>query len=514
MTLNLNELAGRPVIVGAGLAGLVAALALAPRPVVVVTKATLGAGAASGWAQGGVAAAVLPGDAPALHAADTIAAGAGLCDPAMVEHVTGAAPAAIEVLLRYGVPFDRDVEGRLLASLEAAHGRPRVLHVGGDTSGREIMAAVVAAVRATPSITVLEATAVHRLIADGRMLGVALAGDGESGVLPTGRVLLATGGLGGLWRHTTNPPGAVGQGPALAAEAGLPLVDLEFMQFHPTAIDVGADPMPLASEALRGDGAVLIDEAGRRFMAGVPRQELAPRDVVARAVWAELEAGRQVFLDGRQAIGARFPDRFPAVTAVCRAAGIDPVTMPIPVRPAAHYHMGGIPTDVHGRTALAGLWAAGECASTGLHGANRLASNSLLEAVVMGEAAARDMSGYEAADAEGNLPVPSTRPADPDGLAEIRRILGAHVGVRRDATGLTRAIAALAPLAARPTAAAGPALVALMMAVAALDRPESRGSHYRADHPHPVAALALSRPLDAAEALRRLQSLREEGFAA
>ena len=512
MLIDPRELAGRPVIVGAGLAGLIAALTLAPRPVVVVTKAPLGTGAASGWALGGLAAAVLPGDAPALHAADTIAAGAGLCDPAMVERIVAAAPAAVDELLRRGVPFDRDAQGGLRASLEAAHGRPRVLHIGGDTSGREIMKAIVAAVQATPSITVLQAEA-HRLIAGARIEGVALNRGAGSFVLPTGLVLLATGGLGGLWRHTTNPPGAIGQGLALAAQVGASLVDLEFMQFHPTAIDIGADPMPLASEALRGDGAILVDETGRRFMADVPRAELAPRDVVARAVWAELQAGHRVFLDGTRSIGARFPSRFPAATAVCRAAGIDPATMPIPVRPAAHYHMGGILTDIRGRTGLDGLWAAGECASTGLHGANRLASNSLLEAVVMGRAAARDMIDTEVTSPATGADI-SAPPADAEGLAEIRRLLSAHVGVLRDADGLGQAILGLAPLAERPTAAAAPALVALMMAVAALDRTESRGSHTRTDHPGPAAALAHRRPLTAVDAARRLATLREQGFAA
>jgi L-aspartate oxidase len=420
----------------------------------------------------------------------------------------------IEELLRHGVPFDRDAAGQLLASLEAAHGRPRVLHIGGDTSGREIMRALVAAVRATPSITVVEATEAYRLIAGSRIEGVALVSYGRHFVLPTAQVLLATGGLGALWQHTTNPPGALGQGLALAAQAGLPLADLEFVQFHPTAIDTGADPMPLASEALRGDGAVLIDETGRRIMAEVPRRDLAPRDVVARAVWAELSAGHRVFLDGRAAIGARFPARFPAVTAICRAVGIDPATMPIPVRPAAHYHMGGIAADADGRTALDGLWVAGECASTGLHGANRLASNSLLEAVVMGQAAARQMAGAATRGPIAALATVPPAPADPAGLAEIRRVLSAHVGVLRDGAGLAEAIRHLAPIAGRRTAAAGPGLVALMMALAALDRTESRGGHHRIDHPVPDPALAHRKSLTAAEARRRLATLHEEGSAA
>jgi L-aspartate oxidase len=389
-----------------------------------------------------------------------------------------------------------------------------VLHIGGDTSGREIMRAIIAAVRATPSIAVLEATEVEALLVGSRIEGVALRRAGAGFVLPTAQVLLATGGLGGLWLHTTNPPGAIGQGPALAARVGVPLVDLEFMQFHPTAVDLGTDPMPLASEALRGDGAVLVDERGRRFMAEVPRAELAPRDVVARAVWAELEAGHRVFLDGTVAIGAHFPSRFPGITAICRAAGIDPVTMPIPIRPAAHYHMGGIATDGRGRTALDGLWAAGECASTGLHGANRLASNSLLEAVVIGQAAAQDMAGtmlaaVPAAPATGH----GSRPDD-QALGEVRRLLTRDLGVLRDAAGLRRAIRGLSPLAGRDGGGSPAAAVGLMMAIAALDRTESRGSHARTDHPDTRAAFAYRRPLTWANCAARAVALLEDGVAA
>jgi L-aspartate oxidase len=268
----------------------------------------------------------------------------------------------------------------LLLGLEAAHGRRRIVHAGGDRSGSEIMRALIAAVRQTPSITVLDGVEARRLlVADGRVAGVLAASATETLVLPASRVVIATGGLGGLYRHTTNPLGALGQGVALAARAGAVLADMEFVQFHPTALDVGLDPMPLVSEAVRGEGAVLIDESGGRFT-----DELKPRDQVSRAVWRHLGDGHPVFLDAREALGTRFAARFPAIAAHCRAAGLDPARDAIPVRPAVHYHMGGIAVDAEGRSTVPGLWAAGEVAATGLHGANRLASNSLLEAAVCG----------------------------------------------------------------------------------------------------------------------------------
>ncbi|HUC68705.1 MAG TPA: FAD-binding protein, partial [Stellaceae bacterium] len=330
-----------PVVIGAGLGGLMTALYLAPAPVIVLAKTALGSGIASGFAQGGVAAALGADDEPSLHAVDTLAAGDALCDAAVVERITAAAPATIAELARRGVAFDRDADGRFLLGLEAAHSRRRIVHAGGDRSGSEIMRALIAAVRRTPSITVLEGVEARRLLLrDGRIAGVLAAGPAETVMLPASRVVIATGGIGGLFRHTTNPLGALGQGVALAARAGARLADMEFVQFHPTALDVGLDPMPLVSEAVRGEGAILVDETGARFT-----DELKPRDQVSRAVWRHMGDGHRVFLDARQALGARFATRFPAIAAHCRAAGIDPASDLIPVRPAEHYHMGGIAVD-------------------------------------------------------------------------------------------------------------------------------------------------------------------------
>ncbi len=491
----------RVVVVGAGIAGLATALSLAPAPVVIVSQAALETEASTGWAQGGIAAALGRDDRPELHAADTLHAGAGLCDPEIVRRVTAEAPRCIDTLLGWGVAFDRLPDGELALGLEAAHGRRRVAHAGGDASGRTILAALVAAVRRAPSITVLEGFAAQDLLLDdGRVVGVQGMHDGRVAHLPARAVVLATGGVGGLYAATTNPLGAIGSGLVLAARAGAVLRDLEFVQFHPTAMALGSDPMPLATEAIRGEGAILVDERGERFMADVPGAELAARDIVARAIWEQIAAGRQVFLDARRALGAGFAARFPTVTARCRAAGVDPVRQPIPVRPAAHYHMGGIAVDGRGRTSVPGLWACGEVAATGLHGANRLASNSLLEAVVC--------AGWVAADLLGQPTVrpgrrtltperglPSERGADPS----VRRRMEQAVGVVRDQTSLEDAVQNLGRLVGSQHPPAG-AVAALLIAVAALQRTESRGGHCRRDHPATLAALARPSRITLAEA--------------
>jgi L-aspartate oxidase len=471
----------RPIVIGGGLAGLMTALHLAPQPVIVLSATPLAEGAASAWAQGGVAAAVGSDDAPALHAADTLAAGDGLCDASVAGRIAAAAPAAVAELERLGVPFDREADGKLALGLEAAHGRNRIAHVTGDGTGAAIMRAVVAAVRATPSITVIEGLAARRLIVDDRGVAGVLAADAARVcVLMSRRIVLATGGLGGLFAHTTNPLGATGQGLALAARAGAALVDMEFVQFHPTALDVGLDPMPLVSEAVRGKGAWLIDETGRRFMQEKGSSELAPRDVVARAVARHLRDGHRVFLDPRPVLGRAFADHFPGIAARCRAAGIDPATAPIPVRPAAHYHMGGIAVDEQGRTSLDGLWACGEVAGSGLHGANRLASNSLLEAIVTAGAVAASIVGTDAGAPASPRPVALVAPAD---AGPLRPLVDETLGLVREREGLEKAIAHLEPLARGETSVADPALVALLIAKAALRREESRGGHWRRDFP-------------------------------
>ncbi len=355
------------LIVGAGLAGLSAALAAAPRRALVMAAAPLGQGCSSAWAQGGMAAALADDDAPELHAADTIAAGAGLCDPAAVAVLTREGPAAVRRLAALGAPFDRRADGRFIQSLEAAHSRARVARVGGDGAGAAIMGAVIAAVRAAPSIEVREGWRVRRLLTDaaGRVRG-ALAEEIATGALVeivAPATVMAAGGLGGLYAVTTTPVEVGGEGLALAALAGAVIADAEFVQFHPTAMDFGRDPAPLATEAIRGEGGKLVNADGAPFMARYhAAAELAPRDVVARAIAAERRAGRGAFLDTRAAIGDAFPHEFPAVFAAAMAAGLDPRQAPIPVAPAVHYHMGGIETDLAGRTSLAGLYAAGEAA--------------------------------------------------------------------------------------------------------------------------------------------------------
>jgi L-aspartate oxidase len=497
-----------PVIVGGGIAGLMTALRLAPMPVVVLAKAALQTEASSAWAQGGIAAAIGPDDDPALHLADTLAAGDGLCDADVTKRVTAAGPAVIQMLLQYGVRFDRDPAGAIRLGREAAHARRRIVHATGDGTGREIMRALAAAVRETPSITVLEDFDVGRLItADGMVSGVLAASAFGPALLPTSRVVLATGGIGGLFLHTTNPRGSFGQGLAIAARAGAALVDLEFVQFHPTALDAGGHPLVLVSEAVRGEGATLIDETGTRFMVGVPGGELAPRDVVARAVWRHQAQGHRVFLDARAALGRKFAQHFPVIAAACARAGIDPAMQPIPVRPAAHYHMGGIAVDWHGRSTLPGLWACGEVAGTGLHGANRLASNSLLEAVVGAESVAASVAAAPPVPDQLGIAGTIPRAADPEA---IRPILSRAAGVLRTHDGLATAVATLLPLVGSASPEADPALVAMLIAVAALRRCESRGGHFRSDFPAPDEAWRQRRTLTMDAALQTAREVADK----
>jgi L-aspartate oxidase len=479
MTEILDELSGRVTVVGSGLAGLMTALALAPEPVVLLTRSAIGEGTSSAWAQGGIAASLGGDDSADLHLADTLAAGDGMCDPRVAAGIVRQAPSAISVLEAMGVRFDRRADGGLALGLEAAHTRSRIIHARGDGSGGEIVRALCQAVARTASITVLTGAEVKRLVLrDGVIAGVLFETAGRAAILPTTRVVLATGGIGGLYDATTNPASNWGQGLALAARAGARLADMEFVQFHPTALSTAQRPLALVSEAVRGEGATLVNERSERFMADFPGAELAPRDVVARAITAEIARGGKVFLDARRAVGARFSSRFPGIDALCRANGIDPAVDLIPVRPAAHYHMGGVATDERGRSSVPGLWVAGEAASTGLHGANRLASNSLLEAAVMALRAARDIAAIPARSQLRLTSEPSPVPSD---ASAVRPIASRYLNILRDGAGLQAAIEALLPMAEGRLPASDPALVALMIAVFAKLREESRGAHARTD---------------------------------
>jgi L-aspartate oxidase len=475
---------GRPVVVGGGVAGGVAALTLSARPVILLDPAPVGGEAASRWAQGGLAAAIGAEDSPEQHAKDTVAAGAGLCDAEVAARITAAGPAIVETLERYGVRFDRDGSGAIALGLEAAHAHRRILHVR-DATGSALVQAIGGAIGRTPSVTQLTGTALRLVAADGRVAGLIARLGERPCFLPTSAVLLATGGIGGLWQSTTNPAGARGLGLALAARAGAALADLEFVQFHPTALAVGADPMPLISEAVRGEGAVLVDAEGIRFMAGLPGRDLAPRDVLARAVFAQWAKDGKAALDVRHWPESKFAGRFPNIHRVLASFGLDPARDPIPVRPAAHYHMGGVKVGPTGRAEIDGLWAAGEVACTGLHGANRLASNSLLEAAICGKWAAEDMLGADLPavrpDAARGVDIPEH--GGRQALAAARAIMDLYVGVVRNANGLTTAIETLNDLRrdAGGTDAEDSLSVALLIARAAARRPESIGAHWRSD---------------------------------
>lgn len=503
------------IIVGAGLAALYAALKLAPYPVLVISPETLGEGASSTWAQGGIAAAMDLRDSPALHAKDTINAGAGTVIPDIVSRVTQAARDHILDLTRLGAPFDRSGDGSYVLSREAAHSLARIVRVKGDQAGAGIMQALIHAVRNTPSIQVAEGVMATALkVSTGRVVAVDVCRSGantSASIRLFGAAhVLAGGGSGGLYALTTNPRRIRGEVVGMAARAGAVIADPEFVQFHPTAIDVGLDPAPLATEALRGSGARLVNKNGTPFMTGQhPKADLAPRDIVARAVFAQKQEGLRPALDARSVFAESEQTCFPTVTKTCLSNGINPTTEPIPVAPAAHYHMGGIATGPDGATSLPGLWACGETASTGLHGANRLASNGLLEALVFAESCAQDILAHLTPAPTGSAPVnlefrPGGSVPDKEGVAQLRQLMTQHVGVIRTADGLRQALSDIARLEAslgHCLPYANMTATATLIAAAALMREESRGAHYRDDFPRPQCKTGARTKITLAQAL-------------
>jgi L-aspartate oxidase len=488
------------IVIGSGISGLFVALeARHLGPVLVLTKGSID-DCNTRWAQGGIAAAVGPLDSPEQHLLDTIAAGAGLVDEAAARILCFEAPARIKDLVDYGVAFD-SLGGEVALGREAAHSHSRVLHAGGDRTGAEIENALSAAVL-DPSITILDYTLATRLIVeDGAVVGV------EGVVLSSGaveqyrarQVVIATGGAGQLFSHTTNPDVATGDGIALAFEAGAEVADLEFYQFHPTALRVAGAPPFLISEAVRGEGAVLRNSRGEAFMERYhPLRDLAPRDIVARAIVEEmrLEGSDSVYLDCTDLKSIDLGARFPGISSHLSGLNIDLRHDPIPVSPAAHYLMGGIRTDVHGRTTLPGLYACGECACTGVHGANRLASNSLMETVVFGKRVVEHMAegGGGAAPPAPN----AIRVAGPPGIApnheSVQQLMWEHAGIVRRGDSIATALQTLErwqaidePVTRSSGERRALTVLGALMLTSALRREESRGAHYRSDFPEPSA---------------------------
>jgi L-aspartate oxidase len=504
------------VVVGSGVAGVTTVLtirrALPDARILLVTKSVLDDGSTR-WAQGGIAAALGPGDSPEQHLTDTLTAGAGVCDAAAVRALVTEGPDAVRRLIAIGAEFDREPSGPLSLTREGGHLRRRIAHAGGDATGAEIsralLAALADAVQPGPGgagLKVIEhALAIDLLLTpEGRAAGITLhvLGEGQQdgvGAVHARAVVLATGGFGQVYSATTNPPVSTGDGLALALRAGAQAADLEFVQFHPTVMWLGPGSrgrQPLISEAVRGEGAVLVDGSGKRIMAGRhPLEDLAPRDVVAKAIMRVMldEGTDHVYLDGTQLGAETWQHRFPTIQASCREHGVDPVTQLIPVVPAEHYASGGVRTDLHGRTSIPGLHACGEAACTGVHGANRLASNSLLEGLVFAERIAADLAaGLPPVAAAG----PDPRPAgllEPAIVRPLQQLMSERAGVLRSGAGLALALEGLASLGEhgcdKPDAEAWQAsnlhLVATALATAALVREETRGSHWREDFPEP-----------------------------
>lgn len=483
----------RFLVVGSGVAGLHTAWRGSNAgDVIVLTKKSL-FDSATAYAQGGIAAALGAGDSAELHRKDTLAAGAALCDAAAVQVLVEEGPSRVRELATAGAHFDIDQRGQFQLGKEAAHSRRRIVRAHGDQTGAEVARALVANVTRSDKIKVFELTRVLDLIVrDNECLGVRATISGKPVEIIADATVLATGGCGQIYRYTTNPMVATGDGYAIAHRAGVKLADMEFIQFHPTALDTPETPLALISEAVRGEGAILVNAEGERFMQKQHKlAELAPRDIVARAIFREQQSGSRVYLDAT-GLGKSLENRFPGIMAICRARGINPVTDLIPVTPAAHYMMGGIITDLTGRSNVARLYACGEVSRTGVHGANRLASNSLLEGLVFAERVARDMAGISVVEGEVPATQWSTSELSDRGAAQvaadnIRQVMWEYAGIDRTAKGLREGLAKIISIMERlpdgATEEMNMAETGRLVFEAALMRKESRGGHFRSDFP-------------------------------
>ncbi len=511
------------IVIGGGAAGLRVALGLTARRVDLLIGGSYGDSGSSPRAQGGIAAPIATGDSTELHARDTLEAAAGLGDPEAVGILTSRAAEEIDRLVHLGMRFDRSASGDLVFGREGAHSRSRILHAGGDATGAELMRTLGEAALASSHIRISESTRAFELVCDqNRVVGVLARGKDRRIMLFLARaVVLATGGIGGLFRPTTNPPECRGSGLVMAARIGARLSDLEFVQFHPTALGVWADPTPLMSEALRGAGATLVTKQSESIMDSVhPRKDLAPRDIVSRTVWRRIQQGDPIFLDTRPVFRSQGIEAFPLVRRLCASFGLNPVEAPIPISPAVHYHMGGISTDARSRTSLPGLWACGEVACSDIHGANRLASNSLLEALVFGGIAAEDIERAVVGRSRiwgrlGPVDWTSMRPrrgveSDRGLLLDLRRRMWEGLGVVRSSTTMTDTrnwLASTLDSRRHSTELESAFFAAFLVATAALARTESRGSHFRDDYPNEDPKWRHSQRVQVSDGFKRLPTV-------
>ena len=488
------------VIVGGGVAGLTTALNLEPRKVCIITKSTLGVNTSSMWAQGGIAAAVGINDSVKSHIEDTVATAKGLADENVIVKVVNEAKNIINDLESFGVNFDKNEDGSFDLGLEAAHSSNRIVRSKGDSSGIEIMRGLIEKVHDSNNITVLENVSIDSIMSENNTIhGVIgrLAQDNipdNHVIIECSNVVLATGGLGGIFANTTNPRSSYGEGIALAAQAGAVLTDMEFIQFHPTGLDFGLDPTPLATEAIRGDGAYLVNQNEERFMLGVhPENELAPRDLVAQNLFKQIEQGNSVFLDCRK-VSSEFETKYPQVASYCQAAGLNPKKDLLPILPVAHYHIGGVKTDLNGKTSIEGLWCCGEVAATGIHGANRLASNSLLESMVFGRIVAKNIN---------SLPIKKVNKINPDFIRmhkektknrirakkyiwQLRSSMMRNIGIVRNHSSIIRGLHDILKIERESKGLSAKLndmiLVSKFIIIGAYLRKESRGCHLRSDY--------------------------------